>query len=307
MSNTDTTTATPTFAKGTWQHDLHESSTLLDRAGKAKTRASGLLWNGATEGINEWLPNSSDDVNGEALYSLVIEALGTARKGDASKIKTVALAVRNNGLVLSTFPNLSKAYAEATRLTKTVQVQKDEDDAAEKAIESIEAPKTTGSIEGAAALLLSKGLDGAVVAILDALGANNEAAHRAFMRAVSTEVAARVQAAKPKPAPKAGPKAGAKQSTGKAPAKATIKDGSAKAKPAPVSASKGDPNRKALPPKAKAKPAQNQTSGAEVVSGADKGEPVDAPVHAGDDTPDHTESAAPTPVKKAVRRAVVKR
>src|SRR6478609_10975485 len=236
-STTDETTATPTFVKGTWQHDLHESSTLLDRAGKAKTRASNLLWNGATEGINQWLPNSSDDVNAESLYSDVIEALGKARKGDASKIKTVALAVRNNGLVLATFPNLSKAYAEAVRVTKTADIEADEDNAAEKAIESIDAPKTTGSIEGAAALLLSKGLDGAVVAILDALGANNEAAHRAFMRAVSTEVAARVQAAKPTPVPK----------------------------------SKGDPNRKALP--AKAKPAQNQS----------KGEPVSEPVTAGEE------------------------
>ena len=295
MSDTDTT-ATPTFVKGTWQHDLHESSTLLDRAGKAKTRASNLLWNGATEGINQWLPNSSDDVNAEALYSDVIEALGKARKGDASKIKTVALAVRNNGLVLATYPNLSKAYAEAVRVTKTADIEADEDNAAEKAIESIDAPKTTGSIEGAAALLLSKGLDGAVVAILDALGANNEAAHRAFMRAVSTEVAARVQAAKPKPAPKAGPKAGAKQATGKAAPKATIKDGAAKAKPTPVSKSKGDPNRKALP--AKAKPAQNQS----------KGEPVSEPVTAGEEHfADETESAPVTPVKKTVRRPVVKR
>jgi hypothetical protein len=299
MSNDDTTTATPEFVKGTWQHDLHESSTLLDRAGKAKHRASNLLWTGATTGINEWLPNSSDDVNGEALYADVLAALGTPRKGDASKIKTVALAVRNNGLVLATYPNLSKAYAEATRLTKTVKAEADEDDAAEKAIESIEAPKTTGSIEGAAALLLSKGLDGAVVAILDALGANNEAAHRAFMRAVSTEVAARVQANKPKPAPKvAGPKAGAKQATGKAAPKATIKDGAAKAKPTPVSKSKGDPNRKALP--AKAKPAQNQTV-------ADKGEPVDAPVHVGEDADAPVTAETTTPVKKAVRRAVVKR
>jgi hypothetical protein len=296
MTSTTEETATPTFAKGTWQHDLHESTTLLDRSVKAKKRAGALLWAGATEGINEWLPNSTDDVNGEALYGDIIAALGTPRKGDASKIKTVALAVRNNGLVLSTFDGLSKAYAEAIRLTKTANIEADEDNAAEKAIESIEAPKTTGSIEGAAALLLSKGLDGAVVAILDALGANNEAAHRAFMRAVSTEVAARVQAAKPKPAPKAGPKAGAKQATGKASPKATIKDGAAKAKPTPVSKSKGDPNKKALP--AKAKPAQNQST--------DKGAPVEAPVHAGEDTT--SEDTAPvTPVKKAVRRAVVKR
>lgn len=299
MSNTDsTTTETPTFAKGTWQGALQESSTLLDRSTKARKRASNLLWTGATEGIEAWLPNSTTDANAESLYGDVLAALGTARKGDASKIKTVALAVRNNGLSLAAFPNLSKAYAEATRLTKTVAAEKDEDDAAEKAIESIEAPKTTGSVEGAAALLLSKGVDGAVVAILDALGAKNEAAHRAFMRAVSTEIAARVQANKPAPAPKAasGPKAGAtKAGAKKAGPKATVKDGAAKAKPTPVSKSKGDPNKRALP------------------KASTKGEPVGSPVHAGDDTPDHTEAEAVTeqateqaaPAKrKAVRKPV---
>lgn len=300
MNAVNTEDTATTFEKGSWQDHLHQSSTMLDRSIKARKRASALLWQGAQEGIETWLPNSDDDVSGEGLYSEVMEALGTARKGDASKIKTVALAVKKHNLVLATFPNLSKAYAEATRLTKTVATEAAEDDAAEKAIASIEAPKTTGSIEGAAALLLSKGVDGAVVAILDALGANNEAAHRAFMRALSTEVAARVQAAKPKPAPKAaGPKAGAKQATGgTAPAKATVKDGKAKAKPTPVSASKGDPNKKALPPKAKpsakAKPVQ----------------PVEAPVESegvtdlGDEVETVTVEA---PAKPKARRAVVRR
>jgi hypothetical protein len=282
------------YEKGSWQEKMGKSATLLDRSTKARKQASALLWQGAVEGIEGWLPNASTDVSAEGFYGEVLDILGTPRKGDASKIKTVALAVKNNGLVLSVYPNLSKAYAEATRLTKTVAQEKDEDDAAEKAIAAIDAPKTTGSIEGAAALLLSKGVDGAVVAILDALGANNEAAHRAFMRAVSTEIAARVQAAKPKPAAQAGPKAGATQATkGKAGAKATVKDGTTKAKPAPVSKSKGDPNAKALPPKAKPV-AQTKPS-----------EPVTEPVHVGDDTPDHTDAEAQSaPVKKTVARPV---
>jgi hypothetical protein len=257
------------------------------------------------------MPNASTDVSAEGLYNEVLGILGTPRKGDASKIKTVALAVRNHGLILASYPNLSKAYAEATRLTKTVQQQADEDDAADKAIEALadSIPNSTTTVEGAALILLSKGIDGAVVAILDALGANNEAAHRSFMRALSTEIASRVQAAKPKPVAKAGPKAGAVQAgaTGSTTTKATPKSGAAKAKPV-QSVSKGDANKRPLPGKAKpvtkAKPATEVShTEAEVVAVEAKGEPVTEPVHAGDDTPDHTE--VPTPVaKKAARRAV---
>lgn len=256
-SNTDQFAATSTdededgtattYVKGSWQDNLHKSSALLDRSTKARKQASGLLWTGAQTGIEEWLPGSDTDVSGENLYNDVLGALGKTRKGDASKIKSVALAVKKHGLVLSLYPNLSKAYGEATRLTKTVQAQATEDAAAEKAIESIEAPKTTGSVEGAAALLLSKGLDGAVVAILDALGANNEAAHRAFMRAVATEVAARVQASKPKPAPRSGPKTGATQAaTGGKPRKAaTVQPAKPKQKGKPVAAKATAPTAEA--------------------------------------------------------------
>lgn len=303
MSNTDTsntdglaaeaTVEAVTYEKGSWQDNLNKSATLLDRSTKARKQASNLLWVGAQIGIEEWMPNADTDVSAEGLYNEVLSILGTPRKGDASKIKTVALAVKNHGLILAAHPNLSKAYAEATRLTKTVQAQADEDDAAEKAVEALadSVPKSTTSAEGAALILLSKGVDGAVVAILDALGANNEAAHRAFMRAVSTEIAARVQAAKPKPAPKAGPKAGATQATPGGTA-------AAKAKPVATSKSKGDPNKKALPP-VKAKPVAKKATA----------EPVTEPVHAGDDVPDHDEAAAnvvetPPVASKPVRRAV---
>lgn len=311
MSNDDSTTApegtsTNSYEKGTWQEALQRSTNLLDRSTKARKQASTLLWSGAQTAIEEWLPTSSTDVSGENLYSEVLDILGKPRKGDASKIKAVAIAVKDHGLHLSMYPNLSKAYAEASRLTKTVQQEADEDDAADKAVAALaeSVPNSTTTVEGAALILLSKGIDGAVVAILDALGANNEAAHRSFMRAVSTEIAARVQAAKPKPV-KAGPKAGATQATGQTSTpKATVADGKTKAKPAtkgatkakPVatSATKGDPNKRILPG-TKAKPVAAEQ--AEPV----KGEPVAEPVHVGTDTGEVAEAPV---AKKAARRAV---
>jgi hypothetical protein len=224
-ATTDETTTTPvSFEKGSWQESMAKSTVLKERAGKATKQAGVLLWTGAKKAIEEWIDNSENDESGENLYAEAKTALGVARKGEANKIKTVAVAVKEHGLVLGVYPSLTKAYAEAVRLTKTVAAQADEDDAAEKAVESID----------------------------DALGKDNEAAHRAFLRAVSTEIAARVQAKKPKPAPKAPKQAkgAAKPASGSSP-KAAVKTATAKpkAKPVPVSKSKGDPNARALPPK----------------------------------------------------------
>ena len=193
--NTSTATApAKTIEKGTWQETLTKAATLAKRSDDAKKKATTLLWEGAQEGITQWLPGSDDDVSAEALYSEVIDLLGKPRKGDASKIKTVAVAVKTKGLVMSVYPSLTQAYNEARSLLVEAKKNEIEDEAAEKAIEAIEVPKSTTTIEGAAAILLGKGIDGAVVAILDALGADNEAAHRSFMRAVSTEVSSRVTA-----------------------------------------------------------------------------------------------------------------
>lgn len=307
MTGTDSTSAAPvSYEKGTWQESLHKSATLLDRSTKARKQASNLLWTGAKTGISDWLGDSDADASGETLYNEVLDILGAPRKGDASKIKTVALAVRNNGLVLTDYANLSKAYAEATRLTKTVREQAEEDDAADEAVSAIEAPKTASTVESAALVVFSRGVDGAVVALLDALGADNEAAHRSFMRAVSTEIAARTQAkvanakaaqaavAKEKADQKA--KEGAERAAAKPTKKAAApKSGATKAKPAGVKAAPV----KAKPVAAKAKPSA----------------PVDEPVHVGDDTPDHTEAAeiaeaeanaveTPKVAAKPVRRAV---
>lgn len=279
---------TVSYEKGSWQEQLQQSSTLLDRSTKARKRASSLLWDGAQEGISQWLPKAKRDKSGEGLYNEVLTILGKPRKGDASKIRTVALAVKDHGLVLSVHPNLSKAYAEAVRLTKTQQAQADEDTAAEEAIEALSVPRSTTSVEGAAAILLSKGIDGAVVALLDALGASNFNAHRSLARAISTEIAARVQAAKPKPAPKA-PKApkGKAQPAGSS-SKAAIKTAGTKAKP------KGAPAKTGT----KAKPAAPAT--------ADKGTPVESPVEAGDSAPVSTPDV-PVATKGKAKPVVIKR
>jgi hypothetical protein len=241
MNSTDSTTpatTTSTYEAGTWQATLDRSATLFEKSGKDRKRASSLLWDGAQEATTEWIDGDSDtDVNAEALYASVLDILGTPRKGDASKIKSVALAVKNHGLVLSIYPNLSKAYAEATRLTKTVQVQAAEDTAADEAVAAIQdaAPKSSSTPEGAALIVLSKGVDEAARLLLDALGATNTAAHRALMRAISQEIAGRIQPA-PKPAKKAAapkPKTGAKAKAPKAgAAKPKPASGAAKPKPA---------------------------------------------------------------------------
>lgn len=264
MTGTDTSTtatSTPvTFEEGSWQETLNKSATLLDRSNKGRARATALLWDGAQVAIESWMDGNSDrDVHAEVLQADVMDALGgKSRKGDASKIKTVALAVKNNGLDLGAtvpdkkdpsksvlvFTNLSKAYAEAIRLTKTAETQASEDSAADEAIQAINAPKSSSTPEGAAAIVLSQGTDEAARLLLDALGKENLPAHRAFLRAISQEIAGRVP--KPAPKPPKAPKA-AKKATAK---KATVSSGAAKAKPkAGTTATK-----KAAPVAAKPKP-----------------------------------------------------
>lgn len=241
-----------------WKDMLAKSEALRVKAGNEKKKSGILLWDGAKKAISEW-SNDTTDSTAERLRAEVTEALGGKhRKGDASKIVTVALATRDNGLDTAAFKSLAQAYAEAIKRTKTAQVQAAEDDAAEKAIEALaeEVPNSTSTVEGAAKILLSKGVDGAVVAILDALGAKNEAAHRSFLRAVSTEIAARVAANKPKPAPKkkAGPKDGAVSAASVKKATPKAGDGTtkakAKAKARPVK--KAEVSPKAANPKAEA-------------------------------------------------------
>jgi hypothetical protein len=286
----DTTTADRTFEAGTWQATLDKSKTLFERSGKARKQASILLWDGAQDAINQWVDTSDTDVHAEVLYADVLDVMGTSRKGDVSKIKSVALAVKNHGLVLSTYPNLSKAYAEATRLTKTVQVHADEDTAADEAVATIEAPKSSSTPEGAALIVMKNGVDEAARLLLDALGATNTAAHRAFLRAISQEIAGRIpkpvkvaKAAKPKPV--------------KAAKKATVKAGSAKAKPTKAAAK---PTAKAAAAKPKPKPAPVEASVEEPTVG-DMFDAIEG------DEAEVEEQAAPVARPKPARRGPVRR
>lgn len=266
MTKNDTT-ETVSYEKGSWQDSLQRSTQMLEKAKKGTKMASALLWKGAVEGIGDWIENSAaSDSTGENLYGSLLAALGASRKGDASKIKTVALAVRDKGLDLTAHDNLSKAYAEAVKITKVAKVEADEDDAAEEAIAGIEAPKSASSEDGAAKILLAKGVDGAVVAILDALGADNFAAHRAFLRAVSSEINDREKAvrdaeAKAKAEEAAKAKAAKDAERAEAKAKKDAERAEAKAK---KDAEKGTSStaKKATAPKAattKAKPTAKAT------------------------------------------------
>lgn len=261
----------------TWQDILTKSAALHNKSAEDKKKSATLLWTGAKTGITEWLPGSDEDVSAEVFQSTVMGILGKSRKGDVSKIKTVALAVKNNGLDLDAkittgtkagqplYPSLTKAYEEARRLTQTVAKEAAEDDAADAAVASIaaDAPNSTSTPEGAAKIVLAKGLDEAARLLLDALGPDNEAAHRSFLRAVSAEVAGRV---KPKTQPKAaaGPKAGATQAKTGTPAKAApAKAQPTKAKPVSAAARKASAAladkaaEKGVAPIQKAKPVGN--------------------------------------------------
>jgi hypothetical protein len=287
----DTNKATP--IAGTWQETLAKSATLFDRSAAGRKKASALLWEGAQEATVEWLNESDTDPHAEVMYADVLDILGTPRKGDASKIRTVALAVKNNGLVLSLYPNLSKAYAEARRLTQTVKVHAAEDEAAEKAVSEIvaNAPKSSSKPEGAAFIVLSQGVDEAARVLLDALGATNAAAHRSLLRAISQEIAGRV----PKPAPKApkstAPKGAAKAAKGTAKKAAAPKPGDGASKPKPV--------KKAAPVKAEEPGTEEPTAG-------DMFDEFDL------DSDDTAEAPAPVqaaakPKPKPVRRGPVRR
>ncbi len=283
------------FEKGTWEFKTREASRLYKRAEGANKRASTMLWDGAKEAIEDWSAKSEDDVNAEALSHRLLVIMGTSRKGDVSKIKKVAVAVRTKGLATENFPNLSKAYAEARRLLDTTVEEQTEDTAADGAVQAVaaDAPKTASSIESAVALAISLagGADEFARVVFDTInhgGGENHEAHRSFVRAFAEEAAGRVR--KVADAEKA--RKAAEREQAKADAAATVEankaeratkaeapaKGKAKAKPV-ESKSKGNPNEKALPPK--------QT--------ADSGESSDLDALA-------DEAPAPSPAKKAAAK-----
>lgn len=232
---TDTTEAVPA-----WKDTLAKSEADRVKGAAFSTKARQSLWTGAQQGINAWLPESGTDVSAEGFAAEVQVALGGKhRKGDASKIKTVALAVKHNGLSLASHKSLAAAYKTALTLTKVASQNAAEDEAADKAAQEAakNAPSSTTTPEGAALMLAGLGVDEVARLLLDALGVDNEPAHRSLLRAISQEIAGRVKP-KASAAPKAGPKAGAKQAVKAAPAQAVVQQGASKVKQAaaPVAA-----------------------------------------------------------------------
>lgn len=181
------------FEKGSWQAAINEAGKLFDKSADSRKKAGALLWKGAVSAIALWEETGND---ADDLYNEILGILGEARKGDASKIKTVAVASKTKGLDTGQYNNLSRAYAEAVKMTKTAKVERAEDDAATEAVEQIaaSAPKSTSKPEGAAQILLSQGVDNAARLMLDALP--NDESRRSLIRAFADQFSAMQKQAK---------------------------------------------------------------------------------------------------------------
>mgnify|MGYP003502974307 FL=1 len=176
---------------------LAKSVEELESAAGMRTQASKTLWQGAVMVIDNRDPQDKDR---STLAQNVIDAMGKHRKGDASKIKKVALAA-DRGLDIRDYPNLSKAYNAACAIIDP-KVDKDAADvaAADSIAATIDPAKPELSPEdAAAALVLSKGMRTAAVLLLDALKEDAQAG-RGLLVALTTEMAQRADYAKQKAA-----------------------------------------------------------------------------------------------------------
>lgn len=100
-----------------WLDLLVQSRTAADEAARAaalRKQAGEYMWAGAKAMIEEW--NCDLDPDADLLYRQAVDAIGKARKGQASKIRTVALAVRDLDLHPDCYGSLSEAYRNARRL-----------------------------------------------------------------------------------------------------------------------------------------------------------------------------------------------
>lgn len=227
----------PEVEEGTWQESIVKSALLKSRAEAGDKKAGELLWAGAQQGIVDWLPDSGEDVSAEGLYQTLLTLMGKARKGDASKIAKVAVAVKDAGLTMANYTSLSRAYSAARELIDAAPEHEREDNAAEEIATAINesAPKSTSSLEGAVKIVLGHGIDEAtralVDAVIDAAGSYDKAEPvlRSLSRALTQEIVGKKPKAEAKP--KAAPKP-----KGEAVAKATAKPASEKAKPAAAKA-----------------------------------------------------------------------
>jgi hypothetical protein len=195
MTTTTTeSTEQVTYEKGTWQADLDRSVKMADKGQEFKKKAGALLWKGATTAINHWTDEADNDQQGEGLAADLLAVMGNSRKGDVSKIKTVALAVRNKGLRLDDYPNLSKAYTAARALTVVAEEHADEDDVLTSVMETVAEQAKSVNVqatkEQAALVLFADGEDEAFRVIGDMLGSDD--ARRAALRAFAADISGRV-------------------------------------------------------------------------------------------------------------------
>lgn len=187
----------------TWQEIMGRSVELMEQSSKDRKEASRLLWESAKRAIVEWMPNTSHDPDGDELYEKIRDILGKSRKGDASKIRIVAVHHVAGNIYMFDYDNLAQAYkavkafidADLERLEREW-----EDQTAQKATEVLSQQSSAAiSMHEAATKVLSDGVDNAAVALLSALdrannGEHNAPAHQAFVRAIVAEVSARDKA-----------------------------------------------------------------------------------------------------------------
>ena len=295
-----TNTTDPAVA--TWAETLRAAARKLDTAAVTAREGNSLVWLGGAAAIAD--VTSGSDYDGIAFYEQLLGALGQPRKGTASKLRTVADAVVEHGLDTSEHKSLAAAYGAARALNRTRTVEVAEDTALDEALSVLIAPKSTSTIEGAAKLLLSKGEDEAVRQIFDAIGGDNFAALRSFVRAATQELSGRVKASQEAAKKEAAAKA-AKKRAKAAQDKQDKQDKKSGEKKAPVRRASGTrkaPAKKVEPeqveqaePEQAAKPAR-QVRKPRAKAPAPKAEP----------TLDGGEAPAPRVVRRVVRRPAAK-
>ena len=292
-----TNTTDPAVA--TWAETLRAAARKLDTAAVTAREGNSLVWLGGAAAIAD--VTSGSDYDGIAFYEQLLGALGQPRKGTASKLRTVADAVVEHGLDTSEHNSLAAAYNAARALNRTRTVEVAEDTALDEALSVLIAPKSTSTIEGAAKLLLSKGEDEAVRQIFDAIGGDNFAALRSFVRAATQELSGRVKASQEAAKKEAAAKA-AKKRAKAAQDKQDKKSGEKKAPVRRASGTRKAPAKKVEPeqveqaePEQAAKPAR-QVRKPRAKAPAPKAEP----------TLDGGEAPAPRVVRRVVRRPAAK-
>lgn len=292
-------------AVATWAETLRAAARKLDTAAVTAREGNSLVWLGGAAAIAD--VTSGSDYDGIAFYEQLLGALGQPRKGTASKLRTVADAVVEHGLDTSEHKSLAAAYNAARALNRTRTVEVAEDTALDEALSVLIAPKSTSTIEGAAKLLLSKGEDEAVRQIFDAIGGDNFAALRSFVRAATQELSGRVKASQEAAKKEAAAKAAKKRA--KAKAAQDKKSGEKKAPVRRASGTRKAPAKKVEPeqveqaePEQAAKPTR-QVRKPRAKAPAPKAEPE---LENTEPTLDGGEAPAPRVARRVVRRPAAK-